>query len=204
MNRQGRLFHYSKPASGASLAALTPDLKSHLRVSFWAPDVSSDSLEGCPRPPPAVRPHTNGVLGGGCLIAALGAPGQAGAAIGHGAENIIATGLANRRNLPRCALPRPTCSSHVARGRLAGREKDSAVCSPSLFPWSQGEKIQEGSHRAAGRGRPRFYARCYRHRSRLVPGTAFFRTLPGVLWSIDGVSRVECRRCVRVALWLRR
>jgi hypothetical protein len=47
MNRQGRLFHYSKPASGASLAALTPDLKSHLRVSFWAPDVSSDSLEGC-------------------------------------------------------------------------------------------------------------------------------------------------------------
>ena len=47
-NRQGRLFHYSKPPGVESLAALTLDLKSHLRVSFWAPDVSSDSLEGCP------------------------------------------------------------------------------------------------------------------------------------------------------------
>jgi hypothetical protein len=98
---------------------------------------------------------------------------------------------------------RASCASAFASPQAA--ENDSAACSPSLIsPRSQREKIEDGSHRAAGRGRPCFYARCYRHRSRLVPGTAFFRTLPGVLWSIDGVSRVECRRCARVALWLRR
>src|SRR5689334_7032208 len=50
MNRQGRLFHYSKPTGLESLAALTLALKSHLRVRLWAPDVrnSSDRVEACP------------------------------------------------------------------------------------------------------------------------------------------------------------
>ena len=97
-------------------------------------------------------------------------------------------------------------SSYVARGRLAGCGKRLRSLPPfSYLPLvRERENIEEGSHRAVGRGRPRFYAGCYRHSSRLVAGKAFFRTLPGVLWSIDGVSRVECRRCAGVALWLRR